>query len=266
MYGGAIVDLDGTVYRGDSLLPGAREGIETLRAAGIDVLFLSNKAIYRTDHYVSLLSKLGVAVEPTGVINSGAIAASYLAREHLDRTWYVVGESPLVAELEDAEVGVGDAESADALLVSMDRTFDYETLNDALGVLEGGDDSDEDAGVPFLATNADRTCPVEGGEIPDAGGMIGAIEGTTGRKLDLVLGKPSPIAVGVASERLGVAPAECLVIGDRLETDILMGQQAGMTTALVLTGVTDEDEIANGPTRPDFVLDSLADVWQVIGG
>lgn len=260
MYAGAILDLDGTVYRGDALLAGAREGIETLRAAGIDVLFLSNKAIHRVDRYVELLSELGVSATPADVINSSAITADYLASHHPDRTFLVVGEPPLLAELTDAGLSVSDEpKSADALVVSMDRRFDYETLADAAAVLSGAD-------VPYFATNADATCPVPGGEIPDAGGIIGAIEGVTGRSPDRVLGKPSRVAVDVATDRLDAAPEECLMVGDRLETDILMGERAGMTSVLVLTGVADGEEVGDGLPTPDHVIDSLADVGSVIDG
>jgi ribonucleotide monophosphatase NagD (HAD superfamily) len=111
-----------------------------------------------------------------------------------------------------------------------------------------------------VATNSDRTCPVVGGEVPDAAAIIGAIEGCTGKLPELVAGKPSPLIIDAGLERLGLPPEECLVVGDRLETDIRMGKEAGTTTALVLTGVTREEDLLGSPWQPDMVLQSVAEL------
>lgn len=142
-------------------------------------------------------------------------------------------------------------------MVSMDREFDYRKLKLALDTVNDG--------APFLATNPDRTCPTENGAIPDAAGMIGAVEGVSGVELDEVLGKPSDTVVETALDELGVAPEACLMIGDRLETDIAMGERTGMTTVLVLSGVTDEAALAGATVEPDHVIDSLADIKEVLG-
>ncbi|MBM4314286.1 MAG: HAD family hydrolase, partial [Deltaproteobacteria bacterium] len=112
----------------------------------------------------------------------------------------------------------------------------------------------------FIATNPDRTCPVEGGEIPDCAGVIAALEAVTLRKVEVVVGKPSPITVRAALEVMGLEAAECILIGDRLETDIRMGVESGMKTALVMTGVTDRGTLDASPLRPDYVLQSIADL------
>lgn len=251
-----FVDLDGTVYRGDRLVPGAADGIRALRSAGVDILFLSNKAIERRGDYVEKLTDLGIDVTRDRVINSGWVTARYVADRYPDREAFVVGEDPLVEELRRAGVPTTRTSPGELLVASMDRTFSYETLDLALSTLADG--------APFLATNPDRTCPTEDGAIPDAGGMIGAIEGVTGRDLDAVLGKPSETMVETALEAVGARPSECLVVGDRLETDILMGHRAGMTTALVLSGVTDRDAFADADVRPDHVLETLGDVEEVL--
>lgn len=265
-YAGALIDLDGTVYRGDELLPGVADAVAALRRR-MDVLFLSNKAIERRKDYATKLSKMGMETTERDVLNSATITADYLVREFPNGEALVVGERPLVAELEAAGVGVTDSpEDADVVVASMDREFDYETLTDALHALDGdGDEDDHRNGeTAFVATNPDRTCPVESGEIPDAAGMIGAIEGVTGRELDRVLGKPSETTVTAATNVLGASAEECLMIGDRLETDILMGERAGMTTVLVLSGVTDEATVADAAIDPDYVVDSLADIESVL--
>ena len=115
-------------------------------------------------------------------------------------------------------------------------------------------------GAHFIATNPDRTCPVEGGELPDCAGVIAALEATTLKKVEVVVGKPSPITVQAALEAMGLEPADCLLIGDRLETDIRMGLEAGMKAALVMTGVTDAKTLEASPVRPDHVLQSIADL------
>lgn len=256
-YAGAIIDLDGTVYRGEQPINGAVDGIERLRTAGVNLVFLTNNPIKRRMRYRERLATVGVDADLESVLTSATISATYLATTHPDETTFVVGESPLVEELEAAGVTTtADPSRADIVLASMDRSFEYTDLEEILEAFENE--------PLFYATNPDRTCPVAGGEIPDAAAMIGAIEGLTGRELDAVIGKPSATAVTVAAEYLGVDPERCLVVGDRLETDITMGRRAGMDTALVLSGVTDRDELAESTADPSYVLESLGDIEAVL--
>lgn len=254
----ALLDLDGTVYRSDDLLPGAAEGIEALRNAGTRVLFVSNNPTRTRAEYVEKLTNLGIEATVEDVVTSAWVTAVYLATERPDARALVVGERALREELARAEVQTTRTPAdADVVVASMDRSFDYETLTAAHEAV--------DRGARFIATNPDRTCPVADGEIPDAAGMIGAIEGVTGRSLDAVMGKPSAITVEAALGRLEAgSPDACLMVGDRLETDIRMGLDAGMETALVLTGVTSRGELDASPYTPDHVLDSLGDVVEVL--
>lgn len=253
---GAIVDLDGTVYLGDELIPGADDGIAALRDAGVSVLFLSNKPVERRADYSDKLTGFGIPTAVDDVVNSASITASYLSKHRPDDAIFVVGENPLRDELREAELSLTtDPDEATVLLASMDREFDYQTLTRSLRAMDGD--------TTFLATNPDRTCPTEAGEIPDAGAIVGAIEGATGAELDAVLGKPSRTTVDAATDRLGADPADCLMIGDRLETDILMGERTGMTTVLVRSGVTDAETLARSDVQPDYVIDSLADIRSI---
>lgn len=256
-YEAAILDLDGTVYLGERLVPGAGECVGSLREDGVDVLFLTNKAIERRRDYAEKLERLGVPATREDVINSGWVTARYAARNHPDRRAFVVGEDPLVEELESAGVAVTREEPGELLVASMDREFSYETLELALRTVE--------TGAPFIATNPDRTCPTDGDPIPDAAGMIGAIEGVSGRTVDAMLGKPSPTMVETALGRLDADPGSCLMVGDRLETDIRMGNEAGMTTVLVLSGVSDRSTLAGHEVEPDHVIDSLGSLREVLG-
>ncbi len=256
-YRGYIFDLDGTVYLGERAIPGAPETIATLRQQNCGVVFLSNKPLERRRAYAEKLTRLGIPTSPDEVINSSLILARYLAREMAGATVFAIGEPPLLEELAAAGLRLSETpEEIEVVVASFDRTFDYCKLNIGFQALRRG--------ARFLATNADRTCPVEDGEIPDAGAVIGALEGCSGRKVELVVGKPSSLIVEMALDRLGCLANECLMVGDRLETDILMGHRAGMTTALVLTGVTRRADLAHAPAQPDYVLESIAEVPRLL--
>jgi HAD superfamily hydrolase (TIGR01450 family) len=258
-FAGAIVDLDGTVYLGERRIGGARNGIETLRAAGLSVVFLTNNPIERREAYQRRLQSLDIDAAREEIVTSSSIAATFLASRHPDAAVFVIGEPPLVTELRDTGVGVtDDPYAADIILASMDRSFGYDDLRDILTAF------DEGAVSHFYATNPDRTCPTDAGPIPDAAAMIGAIKGMTGRELDGVLGKPSKLAAETATEQLGTTPSNCFVVGDRVETDVRMGQKAGMTTVLVLSGATSREDVLTSTTEPDYVLDSLGQIDSVL--
>lgn len=249
-----IFDLDGTIYRGEQLLSGAQRVVEELRAAGKGIVFLSNKPIQTRYDYASKLTRLGIPTGVENVINSSFVLAQYLRTHMPEGIVYVIGEQALLNDLEEAGVSftlepeIRDYR-VDYVVLAFDRTFHYEKLNRALQCVRRG--------ARLIATNGDSTCPVEEGEIPDAGGVIGAVEGTTGKKVELIVGKPSPITVEVALERLGAKVEDCLMVGDRLETDIMMGKQFGLATALVLTGVTDKNKLAASQLQPDYILDCV---------
>lgn len=248
---GYIFDLDGTVYLGERAIGGAPETIAALRAGGARVAFLSNKPIEPASAYAAKLTRLGIPATPADVLNSSIVMARYLARTTPDARVYLIGEEPLAAELRRRSIQMTeDPLQADCVVVSWDRQFTYKKLNDALQAIRRG--------ARFIATHPDRTCPVDGGEVADVGGMIGAIEGVTGKPVELVTGKPSPITLAEALAMLDLPAEECIMVGDRLETDMRMGREAGMATALVLTGVTRRERVAESAVRPDFVIDSIA--------
>ena len=253
---GYIFDLDGTVYLGENVIPGAPQVIADLRAQGCGVVFLSNKPLQPRAVYAEKLTRLGIPTSSDDVINSSLVLAQYLVREMADATVFVIGEQPLVDEIAAAGLTISDNPGEiDVVIASFDRTFDYRKLNIGYQALR--------LGARFFATNADRTCPVEGGQIPDAAAVIGALEGCSGRKVELVAGKPSAMIVAMTLERLALQAGDCLMVGDRLETDMLMGNKAGISTALVLTGVTQRDDIAFSQARPDFILESIADISSI---
>jgi NagD protein len=248
-YDGYLFDLDGTVYRGERLLPGAREVIETLERLGKRFGFLSNKPIQTRGDYAQKLTRLGIPTPDERVINSSLVMARYLAQEQPGAKVYAIGEPPLIRDLEAAGLRfTEDVEEIEWVVAAFDRTFDYRKLNIAMQAVKRG--------ARFVATNPDRTCPMEDGEIPDAAGMIAAVEAVTETSCELIVGKPSPIMARTGLELIGVPPERALMIGDRLETDIVMGRDAGMATALVLTGVTTREALEASDIRPDHVLES----------
>jgi phosphoglycolate/pyridoxal phosphate phosphatase family enzyme len=247
---GYVLDLDGTVYLGDALLPGAKRAIEALRAAGSRVVFLSNKPLQTRADYAAKLTRLGVATSPDEVINSSWVLTRWLEQEAPGATLFVLGEPPLLAELRAAGFHLSErADEIQFVVASFDRTFDYRKLQIAFDAVR--------AGARFIATNADRYCPTPTGGLPDAAAVIGAIEGCTGQRVEVVVGKPSPITARAILDRLQLPAAECIIVGDRLETDVRMGQEAGMAAAVVLTGVTTPELLAASDIQPDYVLHRL---------
>ena len=251
-YRGWLLDLDGTVYLGEQLIPGAAAAIAALRGAGRRVAFLSNKPLQTRDDYAAKLSRLGVPATADDVINSSLVLARHLRTLDAGAPVYVIGEPPLQAEMTAHGFEVRDDERVRWVVIAFDRTFTYAKLNIALQAVRGG--------ARLIATNPDRTCPVEGGEIPDCAGMIAAVEAVTDTKVELIVGKPSPIILEVALRALGCAASESVIVGDRVETDMVMGKRLGLATILVLSGVTHADDPRIAALAPDHVLRSVREL------
>jgi arabinose operon protein AraL len=262
VFKGFIFDLDGTVYLSDKLIPGADKVIGLLREKGKKVVFLSNKPIQTREDYASKLTRLGISTRPEEVINSSLVMTNYLKKIAPNAKIFVVGEVPFIEELKGAGFTITDEpKEVEYVVVAFDRTFDYRKLNISFQAIK--------LGAHFVATNPDRTCPVEGGEIPDCAGMIAAIEAVTQKKVEVIVGKPSPLMIQAAMDAMGLRPDECILIGDRLETDIRMGKESGIATGIVLTGVTNEQtlrEVKHTSVQPDFVFQSIADVENLLIG
>jgi 4-nitrophenyl phosphatase len=257
-YAGAIIDLDGTVYRGGDLVPGATAGIDRLRAAGIELLFLSNNPTRTGAAYAETLGDLGIDVAADRVLSAGTVTTDFLRDEHPEDPVLLIGDPGLREQLAAADQPLtDDPEEADVVLASWTMDFDYDDMRTAL---EAVDDE-----TTFLGTDPDRTWPAGDGEhIPGSGAVIRAVAGVVDREPEAVLGKPSPQALGAAQERLAAPPGDCLIVGDRLDTDLAMGQRAGMTTVLVLSGSTDRADLADSPVEPDNVIADLGEIGTVI--
>ncbi len=256
MFKGFIFDLDGTVYLSDRLIPGADRVLRLIREKRKRVAYLSNKPVQTREDYASKLTRLGIPTRPEEVVNSTLVMINYLKQNAPHARVFVVGEPPFVDEVKRAGFAVTEEpKEIDYVVVAFDRTFDYRKLNISFQAIKRG--------AHFVATNPDRTCPVEGGEIPDCAAMIAAIEAVTRKKVEVIVGKPNPYMIQTALEVMGLRPEDCILVGDRLETDIQMGKNSGIATGVVLTGVTTEKMLKESPIHPDFVFQSIADVEEL---
>jgi phosphoglycolate/pyridoxal phosphate phosphatase family enzyme len=248
-----LFDLDGTICRGAKLIPGADATIAALRAAGRRVVFLSNKPLETRADYARKLTKLGIPTDDDDVVNSSLVLARHLATLDPGAPVFVIGEPPLVGELRAHGFEVRPDHHVRWVVIAFDRTFDYAKLDVALQAVKRSN-------ARLIATNPDRTCPTEDGEIPDCAGMIAAVEAVTERTVEAVVGKPSPITLEVALARLGVGASDAVMVGDRIETDIVMGKELGLATVLVLSGITAAGDRRIAEIGPDLVLGSVADL------
>jgi arabinose operon protein AraL len=249
---GWLFDLDGTIYLGDALIPGADGVIATLREDGRRVAFLSNKPLQTREDYARKLTGLGIPASAADVINSSLVLARHLATLDPGAPLFVIGEPPLIAELTAHGFEIRRDHQVRWVVIAFDRTFDYAKLHTALRAVR--------AGARLIATNPDRTCPTAEGEIPDCAGMMAAVEAVTGQTVEIIVGKPSPIILAVALERLGVTAADCVIVGDRLETDVVMGKRHGLATVLVLSGITRAGDPRITGIGPDAVLPSVREL------
>ena len=253
MYQAYLFDLDGTIYLGDTLLPGAATTIATLRAAGRRTIFLSNNPTKTREQYAATLTAMGIPTQVDDVVNSSFVLTHWLKRHAPASRLFVVGEEPLQSDLRDAGFMLTEnPKEIDMVVASFDRTFTYRKLQIAYDAIR--------AGARLVATNPDRYCPTPGGGEPDAAAIIAAIEACTVAVCDPIVGKPSSIMVETVLSRIGLPPQDCMMVGDRLETDIAMGIAAGMATCLVLTGDATPEKLAASELKPTMVLHSVGDL------
>lgn len=252
-----ILDVDGTIVRGTELIPGGAAGIRAIDESGRRRLLFSNNPTRGTGEYGDKLAAHDVEVDPSLVLTSASVSASYLTDTHPDERVYLVGESRLRSILETAGVTLTvDPSAADVVLGSIDLTFTYEQLREAVIAFERG--------VTYYGTDPDPIVPGQDGRAPGSGAILGALSAIAGRTPDAILGKPSDIAAEAALSKLDADPDRTLVVGDRLDTDIALGERTGMTTALVRTGVTDDADLASSSIEPNYVLDDLGDIGRIL--
>jgi HAD superfamily hydrolase (TIGR01450 family) len=250
-----LLDMDGTTFLGSRLLPGAGRLLGLLQTRCLDYLFLTNNSARRREQYADKLRGLGLDILPDRIMTSGEAAAIYLSRQKQGASVYVVGTPALEEEFRQHGFAL-TAETPDFAVLGFDTTLTYDKLSRLCGLVRDG--------VAYIATHPDINCPVEGGFIPDTGAMIALVEASTGRRPDVIVGKPHRPIVDAVLARTGVPLNAMCMVGDRLYTDIALGAH-GVTTVLVLTGETQPDDLTHATVIPDLVardLDHLADLLE----
>lgn len=257
-YKAMIVDLDGCVYRGDRLVPGSREALEAVKARGVEVLFLTNNSSKTSEEYCAKLEAMGVRCRPEEVLTSGEATALHILRDAgPSRILAVTGEGfkEYCERVGHVVLPPERWREAEYVVVGLDRSLDYGKLRAAVrAVMEG---------ARFVATNTDRTLPASDGFDPGAGAIVAAIREATGKE-PFVVGKPSKIIMEIGLERLGAKAGETLVVGDRVETDVMAGKAVGAATALVLSGATRREDLErlDPGLRPDYVAENLLKLYE----
>ena len=252
-----LLDMDGTFYLGEALLPGALEFIEVLRRQGRDFLFLTNNSSRSQDDYAAKITRLGLPVDRSRIFTSGEATARYLRSAVPEARVALFGPPSLHAEFREHGVELEEAHPTHIVL-GFDTTLTYASLWRLCDLVRSG--------LPFIATHADFNCPTPNGYMPDVGAMLALVKASTGRDPDLVVGKPNRMFVEAAAAKLGLPVPTLAMIGDRLYTDIALGTTSGITTLLVLSGETTPEDLEASEHRPDFVFADLAAVAAYLGG
>lgn len=253
-----MLDLDGVVYRGDQPIPDARLAIDALERDGRKILYLTNNSTLSRNQYAKKLHSFGIEAEPEQIVTSGFAAARLLQSKRKDLQIFMVGEEGLAEELRLAGLALTDGESSeqvDAVVVGLDRGFSYKKLALAMRAIRQG--------AEFIATNPDTTLPTPGGLSPGVGAIIDAIKACSEKAPGIIVGKPNRYIVEVALEISGAPRTSTAMVGDRLDTDIVAGNQCGLFTILVLTGVTKRKDITNvriDLERPNLVVRNLSEL------
>ena len=248
------MDMDGTIYLGDHLLPGAREWLDLLDANGLAYTFLTNNSSRSKVEYALKLQRLGLPIPEEKIFTSGEATAIWLQRHYPDASLFVVGTPPLEQEFSRHGFTL-TGQAPDVAVLGFDTTLTYEKLWKLCDLVV--------AGKPYIATHPDINCPTENGFKPDIGAMIELVAASTGRRPDVIVGKPNEPVVTALAEKTGFPVQAHCMVGDRLYTDIALGKW-GITTALVLSGETHPEDLEGSEFQPDFVVRDIAEMAQLL--
>ena len=248
---GLLFDLDGTVYRGGAAIPGAADFFRQLQ---LPYLFVTNRANRTPREVAEQLRNMGIRCNDSNILTSAEAAAEYLPRE---ASVFILGEVGLLNELErrNCRIAGSDEPTPDAVVVSYDRSINYEKITQATRYIIGG--------ARFVATNDDTIITVEDGVLPEAGPLVAAVANATSKKPELV-GKPHRPIMDLALKRLGMSSGEVGIVGDNLSTDIMAGKNSSLFTILILTGVSTWKDVQNFHATPDLVVSDYAELSQAL--
>jgi NagD protein len=245
-----ISDMDGVIYHGNVLLPGAKEFVEWLQREGRPFLFLTNSSQRTPRELSQKLARLGVEVDESHFYTSALATASFLASQKPGGSCYVIGEPALSNALYDAGMTQNELDP-DYVVVGETHAYTYDRITQAVRLVREG--------ARLIGTNPDLTGPVEEGIVPATGALVAPIELSTGKKAYFI-GKPNPLIMRHALIRLGCRREEAAIVGDRMDTDVLSGIEAAMTTILVLSGVTSAAEVDGFSYQPDYIFDGVGSI------
>ena len=250
-----ILDMDGVLWRENDPIGDLNKTFTGFYEAGLKVMLATNNATRTPSQYVEKITSMGGIVEEEQIVNS-SMGVAYLLKKRFPQGGpvYAIGEIGLHTALEKASF-VQSEQPGLAVIGSMDRGISFQKLKIATLLVRSG--------VPFYFTNPDKTFPIPEGLIPGAGAILSALETSTDQS-PIIAGKPFTTLFDFCLERLGTSPEETLVVGDRLETDILGGQRAGCKTAVVLSGIAQQAEIDEWKPSPDLILNELGDLLQAL--
>lgn len=250
MLRGFLIDMDGVIYRGSEMIPGADRFIHQLRILEIPFLFLTNNSQRTRRDVATKLVRMGIEVEERHIFTCAMATARFLAQQKPKGTAYVIGEGGLLHALHRNGYSIVDHDP-DYVVVGEGRSISFEMIETAVRMVENG--------AKLIATNLDPNCPTQSGLRPGCGAIVAMLESATGRKAFSV-GKPSPVMMRAARKELGLSADQTTIIGDTMETDILGGVQMGYQTVLVLSGGTALEDLTQFTYRPDVIVDSIADL------
>ena len=247
---GFLIDMDGVIYKGNQLIPGADAFIERLRSEDLSFLFLTNNSQRTRRDVATKQMRMGINVGEEHIFTSAMATARFLSRQKPKGTAYVIGEGGLLQALHQNGYSIVDVEP-DYVVVGEGRTMTNEALEVATRLVLGG--------AKLIATNIDPNCPTASGTRPGCGAIVAFLETSTGKKA-LSVGKPSPVMMRAARKQLQLVASQTVMIGDTMETDIIGGVQMGYHTVLALSGGTRREDLVNFAFRPNHIIDSIADL------
>lgn len=247
---GYICDMDGVIYHGNRLVEGAKEFVDWLKNNGKKFLFLTNSSAKSPKELQQKLLRLGIEVNVEDFLTSGQATASFLASQNPNVGVYVIGESGLINALHNAGFYI-DNINPYYVVVGESRTYNFEQIENAVHLVLNG--------AKLIGTNSDLTGPSEKGITPACRALVAPIEMATDRKAYFI-GKPNPLIMRHAIKKLGCKPEDTLIIGDRMDTDIIAGVESEIETALVLSGITKREDLVMFPYQPNHILERAADI------
>ena len=245
-----VIDMDGVIYHGHRLIPGAEDFVARLQTGGHKFVFLTNNSQWTPRDLRHRLENLGIAVDESAFHTSALATAEFLRQQRPGGTAYVIGGAGLTNALYEAGYTLTERDP-DYVVIGDTRSYDYEKIERAARLILGG--------ARFIATNLDVTGPSEDGIQPACGALVAPIELASGKKA-YFLGKPNPLMMRTALKKMGAHASESFMVGDRMDTDIIAGTEAGMRTILVLSGVSTPETIEAYPFRPTHVFEDVGKI------